>query len=174
MCLAKPSIFGMSKLGPDEKRFNFCSSECEEFHPESATAHKSMYVIDSKGKQHQLIGCHDPSTPHMCAPVSLSHTEVMHIFVNDRDEEEYPRITEISLCKEDGNKLFPEGRLYIVFYQKTLCYQRFLEFFVSDDFSHEGPLPHLKSQAEKVMNELDKLDVQSCIQEVVHALKENN
>ena len=95
----------------------------------------------------------------------------MHIFVRDRDDEDYPRITEISLCREKETKLLPQGRLYVVFYQRTLCYQRFLEFFVADDFSPEGPLPHLKSEAEKVMSELERLNVQSCIQEVEHGLK---
>ena len=168
-CLTNPSVFGMTKSGPNEQQFNFCSSKCQEFHPEAAIADKSMLVIDSKGKQHQLVGYQAPAIPSRCTPISLLHEEILHIFVLDKDDKGYPQNTEISLCKEDGTDLLVKGRQYVVLYQQTLNHQRFLEFFVISFFP-EAPLPYLKSVSEDIMIELNKLSVQSYIQEAMNGL----
>ena len=169
-CLKNPSVFGLTKSGPNEERFNFCSSECQKFHPEGSIVTKSMLFVDSSGEQHQLVGRPVSATPLRCAPISSSHKEVAHIYIIDKDEEGYPLNTEISLCKGDGTELFPEGRLYVVFCQQTLHYQRFLEYFIASDFSPEEPLPYLKH--EKIKTELNKISVQNYIQEaVIHGLK---
>lgn len=164
-CLSNPAVFGLAKSGPGEQHFNFCSTACQEFHPEAATTSNSMLVIDCKGEKHQLAGNLAPAAPFRCAPISSSHEEVVHIFISDRDEEGYPTNTEISLCRGDGAT--PKG--YVVFYQRTLCYQRFLEFSTAP----EEPLPHLTSgDVEKMTLELNKvkLSVQNYISEAVLGL----
>ena len=158
----------MTKSGPSEQQFNFCSSKCQEFHPEATTGSKSVLVVDSKGEQHQLTGHAVTAAPApRCAPISSSHKEVVHIFIVDEDYEGYPRNTEISLCKDDGIK----KRLYVVLYQQTLCYQRFLEFFVAN-FSPVEPLPYLANVAERIWAELNKFPLQNYIQEAARGLED--
>lgn len=76
-----------------------------------------------------------------CAPVAPTHLELAHLFIEATGEK--LKEHEIALCVGDGAKDCPAGRMYVVYYSRTLQNQVALEFFVSESFEPESPLPYL-------------------------------
>ena len=170
-CLTKPSTFGIASNGPRDLKFNFCSSTCQDFHPDNARVDKSLIVCDANGKQVHSVGPSHPTLEYRCCRVEPMHKELGHIFVlNTTDTDGFPVNIEIALCCGDGSE---KSCYYAVLYQRTLCRQVFVEFFVSDfDFLPLDPLPYYcEASTAEIKDHLDKIPlIQSYIKEAMSVL----
>ena len=131
----QPATYGHTVEDSDGHVLQFCSDKCRDVacNPRASTR---MHVIK--------LGTPMPShlTPR-CAPVAPTHMKLIHLFVGATGDK--LKEHEIALCVGDETEDFPSGRMYVVYYSRTLKNQVALEFFVSESFEPEAPLPYLKA-----------------------------
>lgn len=129
----QPATYGLFTEDSNRQMLQFCSSKCRDISCASRTSTR-MHLIK--------LGTPIPShlTPK-CAPIAPTHMKLAHLFIEATGEK--MKEHEIALCVGDGAKSCPEGHLYVVYYSRTLHNQVALEFFVSESFEPEAPLPYL-------------------------------
>ena len=129
----QPATYGLFMEDSNGCLLQFCSDKCRDVACASRTSTR-MHVIK--------LGASIP--PHLkprCAPIAPTHMKVAHLFIEATGEK--LKEHEIALCLGDGAKGCPTGRMYVVYFSRTLRGQVALEFFVSETFEPEAPLPYL-------------------------------
>ena len=129
----QPAAYGLFMEDSNGCLLQFCSNQCRDVSCRSRTSTK-LHVIKPGA----------PIPPHLtqrCAPIASSHKKLAHLFIETTGEK--LKEHEIALCISDGAKGCPAGRLYVVYFSRTLQSQVALEFFVSEAFEPQAPLPYL-------------------------------
>ena len=153
----QPAAYGLFMEDPNGCLLQFCSNQC---HDVSCHSRKSTKI--------HVIKLGTPIPPHLtqrCAPVAPTHKEIAHLFIEATGEK--LREHEIALCVGDGAKDCPAGHLYVVYFSRTLQSQVALEFFVSETFEPEAPLPYLLAD-KNVQEVIASLKETSTVQRYLH------
>ena len=167
-CFKPVGALAMSMEGPDNTQFKFCSKKCYRISTEPP-ASTSIYLVSSEGK---LINISSDEAgedlfcfkPH-CAPVVPNHLKVLHVFVHGRNWAGYSREDEILLCIG----CFPDEKLYVIYWCRSLTGQLCVEFFVSDQLAPEEPLSYIKIESALESIVSDSI-LQPCLQQAVCAV----
>ena len=167
-CFKPVGALAMSIEGPDEMQFKFCSKKCYKISTEPPAA-TSVYLVSSEGKLIN-ISSNEASEdfhgfrPH-CAPIIQNHLKVLHVFVHGRNWAGFSREDEMLLCIG----CFPDEKLYVIYWCRSLTGQLCVEFFVSDQLAPEEPLSYIKKESvlEPIVSDYN---LQSCLQQAVCAV----
>lgn len=76
--------------------------------------------------------------------LSVSHKKYFHVYIQDMADG-LPMKGDMAVCFGDGSAQYPEGKMYLVFYSRTIQKQMLFECFLSDSFNLLCPLTYNES-----------------------------
>lgn len=132
----KPASFGYSVRTEEAKTLHFCSQSCQVF---SGT-------MDAPSQIQVWEPPESPPLPLFHAHgIERSHHELLFMHIQGvLSSGEYCKVN-MALCVGDGKPPYPQSKVYVVYYLRTLKEQHVLEFFLGDDLQPEEALPYATS-----------------------------
>lgn len=128
--------FDSIKAKVNNNDVSVCSQEC------------SWYLPGRKIQASVVVANPGESPPPLyrdrSCPLFSSHRKYFHVYIEDTAEN-LPLKGDIAVCYGDGSIGYPEDKMYGVYFSRNIEKQMLIEFYLSDAFNLERPLPYNES-----------------------------